>query len=68
MRFEVLSTANIGLHAVVPAIQDSEDTVAAIASRDADPLVDREESVANVRVLNTLGESAARGEAVAVEE
>lgn len=36
MRFGILSTANIGLHAVVPAIQESEHTVAAIASRDAE--------------------------------
>ncbi|MGZ0745890.1 hypothetical protein [Haloparvum sp. AD34] len=68
MRFGVLSTANIGLHAVIPAIKDSEHTVAAIASRDADPLVDRDDSMANVRVLDALAESAARGEAVAVEE
>lgn len=34
MRFGILSTANIGLHAVVPAIKESEHTVAAIASRD----------------------------------
>ncbi|MCT9096552.1 Gfo/Idh/MocA family protein [Haloarchaeobius sp. HME9146] len=36
MRFGILSTANIGLKAVVPAIQASEHEVAAIASRDAD--------------------------------
>ncbi|MFB6234195.1 MAG: Gfo/Idh/MocA family protein [Halopenitus sp.] len=36
MRFGILSTANIGLHAVVPAIKESEHTVAAIASRDPD--------------------------------
>jgi xylose dehydrogenase (NAD/NADP) len=36
MEFGVISTANIGLGAVVPAIQDSEHTVGAIASRDAD--------------------------------
>ncbi|WP_267639380.1 Gfo/Idh/MocA family protein [Haloarchaeobius amylolyticus] len=36
MRFGILSTANIGLKSVVPAIQASEHEVAAIASRDAD--------------------------------
>ncbi|WP_416841791.1 Gfo/Idh/MocA family protein [Haloferax sp. DFSO52] len=34
MRFGVLSTADIGVNAVIPAIQASEHTVAAIASRD----------------------------------
>ncbi|WP_323676953.1 Gfo/Idh/MocA family oxidoreductase [Halorubellus sp. PRR65] len=34
MRFGVISTANIGLKAVVPAIERSEHVVAAIASRD----------------------------------
>ncbi|WP_439026246.1 Gfo/Idh/MocA family protein [Haloarchaeobius sp. DT45] len=42
MRFGILSTANIGLKSVVPAIQASEHEVVAIASRD----VDRAETVA----------------------
>jgi predicted dehydrogenase len=43
MRFGVLSTANIGLKAVVPAVERSEHEVLAIASRD----VERSRAVAD---------------------
>jgi predicted dehydrogenase len=36
MNFGIISTAHIGLGAVIPAIQDSDHEVAAIASRDGD--------------------------------
>ncbi|MDY6817264.1 MAG: Gfo/Idh/MocA family oxidoreductase [Halobacteriales archaeon] len=42
MRFGILSTAGIGRAAVIPAINDSDHEVAAIASRD----IDRAEAVA----------------------
>ncbi|WP_193570237.1 MULTISPECIES: hypothetical protein [Halorussus] len=71
MNFGVISTANIGRAAVVPAIQDTDHVVLAVASRDADAAAAFADDLGIPRAYGSydelLAESAKRGEPVSVE-
>ncbi|WP_440010439.1 Gfo/Idh/MocA family protein [Halomicrococcus sp. SG-WS-1] len=56
MNFGVVSTANIATKAVIPAIQDSEHEVVAIASRDASRATTTAEELDVARAYGSYGE------------